>query len=49
MALKSETDTAKLQAAIDTVHNTPHSRRARFAAEIWERRRAHGTDRQIPF
>jgi ATP-dependent exoDNAse (exonuclease V) alpha subunit len=33
----------------ETIHDTPKETRRKFAAEIWQRRRAHGTDRQTPF
>ena len=32
-----------------TIHDTPKEARQRFAAEIWQRRRARGTDRKVPF
>jgi hypothetical protein len=28
------------------IHETPPERRSRFAKEIWQRRRQHGTDRR---
>jgi len=35
------------------IHETPKERRRDYAAEIWKRRRAHGTDRRaddrVPF
>ena len=31
------------------IHETPKERRLEFAAEIWRRRRARGTDRRTPF
>jgi hypothetical protein len=33
----------------EIIHDTPKETRRRFAAEIWQRRRAHGTDRRTPF
>jgi len=39
-----------LQEAIEKMHNTPPEDRSGFAYEIWERRRAHGTDTwAVPF
>jgi hypothetical protein len=31
------------------IHETPKEKRKDFAAEIWQRRRARGTDRATPF
>ncbi len=31
------------------IHDTPKEERQKFAAEIWRRRRARGTDRRTPF
>jgi hypothetical protein len=31
------------------IHDTPKEKRQEFAAEIWRRRRARGTDRRTPF
>ena len=31
------------------IHETPKEKRQDFAADIWRRRRAHGTDRLSPF
>ncbi len=33
----------------EIIHSTPKETRQKFAAEIWRRRRARGTDRQTPF
>jgi len=33
----------------EIIHDTPEETRRQFAAEIWQRRRARGTDRQTPF
>ena len=33
----------------EVIHDTPKETRRKFAAEIWQRRRARGTDRQTPF
>lgn len=36
-------------AAVEMIHATPLDRRSEFASEIWQRRRARGTDRTVPF
>jgi hypothetical protein len=33
----------------EIIHETPQEMREKFAAEIWRRRRARGTDRKVPF
>ena len=33
----------------EIIHATPKEARQRFAAEIWRRRRARGSDRRRPF
>jgi hypothetical protein len=33
----------------EIIHDTPKEKRQEFAAEIWRRRRARGTDRRTPF
>jgi len=33
----------------EIIHDTSKETRRKFAAEIWQRRRARGTDRQTPF
>jgi hypothetical protein len=33
----------------EIIHDTPKEKRESFAAEIWRRRRARGTDRRTPF
>lgn len=48
MALRGEGD-MKLSDAIAMMHATPHTKRAEFAAEIWRRRRARGSDKKVPF
>lgn len=45
-ALRGEDSTMSLAAAIDLVHQTPADDRSAFAREIWQRRRARGTDRR---
>jgi hypothetical protein len=35
--------------AVVMIRATPPEERSRFAREIWDRRRAHGTDRAVPF
>lgn len=51
MALRGESSSMSVPAAVDLVHATPAARRSEFAAEIWERRRQRGTDKrdQVPF
>jgi hypothetical protein len=31
------------------IHDTPAEVRSQYAREIWKRRRAHGTDKRVPF
>jgi hypothetical protein len=49
MSAKGESDQMSVRDAVAMIHETPASRRTRFAEEIWERRRRRGTDREIPF
>lgn len=49
MVLKGHSDSMPLSRAIAMVHATPASRRSEFAQEIWRRRRARGTDTEVPF
>jgi hypothetical protein len=51
MAMRGESSTMSVPAAVAMVQATPAARRSEFAAEIWERRRQHGTDKrdQVPF
>lgn len=51
LSLKGESSVMGLQEAIAMVHATPHAKRSEFAAEIWRRRRARGTDKreEVPF
>lgn len=49
MALKGNDTRFTLSEAIEKVRNTPASKRAEFAAEIWQRRRARGGSGVVPF
>jgi hypothetical protein len=50
MTLRGESNQMSLGDAIALVHATPQSRRSEFAREIWEHRRARGTDSiAVPF
>ena len=40
MVLKGQGDSMSLPAAIKLIHNTSHAQRARFASQIWDKRRA---------
>lgn len=48
LSLKGQ-GTMPLSEAIALVHATPANRRSEFASMIWDRRRQHGTDKQVPF
>jgi hypothetical protein len=50
LSAKGESDAMSVRDAVAMIRDTPQSRRSRFAEEIWEKRRAHGTDRsEVPF
>lgn len=51
LAMRGESSTMSLPAAVAMVQATPTARRSEFAAEIWARRRERGTDRreEVPF
>lgn len=51
MAMRGESSTMSVPAAVALVQATPPARRSEFAAEIWARRRERGTDKreEIPF
>jgi hypothetical protein len=42
-------DAMTVPAAVQMIHDTPDYRRKMFGQEIWARRRARGTDTQVPF
>jgi hypothetical protein len=44
--MKGESDKMDPAAAVEIIHATPPERRSEFAQEIWEIRRARGTDRR---
>jgi hypothetical protein len=46
MSMKGESDAMAVPAAVEIIRATPPEDRARFAAEIWKRRRQRGTDRR---
>jgi hypothetical protein len=45
MSMKGESDQMTVPAAVEMIRATPPERRSRFAREIWEKRREHGTDK----
>ncbi len=45
-SMKGESGVMPVDAAIAMIHATPAEARSRFAKEIWQKRRAHGTDRR---
>jgi len=50
MSMKGESDEMSVPAAVEMIHATPPFRRSAFAREIWQRRRARGTDKTaVPF
>ena len=49
MAIKGKSDAMSVPAAVEMIRATPPERRSQFAGEIWEKRREHGTDTQVPF
>jgi hypothetical protein len=44
-SMKGESIAMPIAAAVEMIRATPAKRRSGFAAEIWERRKQHGTDR----
>ncbi len=51
MAMRGESSSMSVPAAVAMVQATPAARRSEFAAEIWKRRRERGTDKreEVPF
>ena len=49
MSAKGESDSMTTRAAVEMIRNTSARKRSEFAEEIWERRRARGTDTAVPF
>lgn len=49
LSAKGESDAMSVRDAVAMIRDTPQSRRSRFAGEIWEKRRARGTDTSVPF
>jgi hypothetical protein len=49
MAMKGQADQMTVAAAVEMIRATPPQRRSQFAREIWQKRREHGTDREVPF
>ena len=49
LSAKGESDAMTVPAAVEMIRATPDYRRTQFAQEIWSRRRARGTDTQVPF
>jgi hypothetical protein len=47
--MKGESDAMTVPAAVEMIRATPPERRSEFAREIWEKRRQHGTEKQVPF
>ncbi|MCI0621588.1 MAG: hypothetical protein L0387_07950 [Acidobacteria bacterium] len=43
MSMKGESDQMPVDAAVEMIHATPAADRSRFAREIWQLRREHGT------
>ena len=48
-SMKGESDAMTVPAAVEMIRATPPERRSEFAREIWEKRRQHGTEKQVPF
>jgi hypothetical protein len=49
MSMRGESDQMSVSDAVEMIHATPASDRSRFAREIWQLRREHGSARSIPF
>jgi hypothetical protein len=50
MSMKGEGSDMSVADAVQMIHDTPATRRSAFAHEIWQRRRARGTDKTgVPF
>lgn len=49
MSAKGESDAMSVRDAVAMIRATPQHRRSDFAREIWNTRRARGTDSSVPF
>jgi hypothetical protein len=49
LSMKGESDQMTVLAAVEMIRATPTDTRSEFARQIWERRKARGTDREVPF
>jgi hypothetical protein len=49
MSAKGESDQMSVREAVAMIRETSQSKRSEFAEEIWNRRRARGTDKSVPF
>ena len=47
MSMKGQSDAMTVPAAVEMIRATPPERRSQFAREIWQKRREHGTDREV--
>jgi len=49
LSAKGESAAMSVRDAVAMIRDTSPAKRSEFAREIWDRRKAHGTDRSVPF